>query len=90
MQWEHVCDVFFDYHLNNTTLGTKVFHLDLGIIISEDLTWKGHHIMKAYKILGLLRRTFCNVCVQAKKAPVLVSSAITIHVLLTSVASTLH
>ena len=63
--------IISDYHLNNTTLGTKVFHRDLGIIISEDLTWKEHHnhiIMKAYKILGLLRRTFCNVyCVQAKK-----------------------
>ena len=63
--------IISDYHLNNTTLGTKVFHRDLRIIISEDLTWKEHHnhiILKAYKILGLLRRTFCNVyCVQAKK-----------------------
>ena len=45
--------IISDYHLNNTTLGTKVFHRDLGIIISEDLTWKEHHnhiIMKAYSL----------------------------------------
>ena len=24
-------------------MGTKVFHCDLGIITSEDLTWKEHH-----------------------------------------------
>ena len=44
---------------------------DLGIIMSHDLSWKNHHdfiLSKAYRFLGLLRRTFSTVdCNQAKK-----------------------
>ena len=40
---------------------SKMAHKDLGITFSADLSWTDHHtimLAKAYRILGLLRRTF--------------------------------
>ena len=36
-------------------------HKDLGVILSEDLSWEKHHyaiISHAYRTFGLIRRTF--------------------------------
>ena len=36
-------------------------HKDLGVILSEDLSWEKHHnaiIARAYRTIGLIRRTF--------------------------------
>ena len=52
-------------------MARKWSYRDLGIIMSHDLSWKNHHdfiLSKAYRFLGLLRRTFSTVhCNQAKK-----------------------
>ena len=43
---------------------------DLGIIISNDLSWSPHHrliIAKAYESLGLIRRTFTTNLIEAKR-----------------------
>ena len=51
------------YYLNNTTISLVDHHKDLGGIFSSNLSWDNHynHISRrAYKILGLLRRTFSS------------------------------
>ena len=59
------------YQLFNTPLCMQTEQNDLGIIVRSDLKWRAHQqsaISKAYKVLGLLRRTFTSVgCPQAKK-----------------------
>ena len=41
---------------------------DLGVLISDDLSWSAHYDLLCYKILGLLRRVFNNVfAIAAKK-----------------------
>ena len=35
---------------------------DLGVLIRQDLSWDGHYKAKAYKILGLIRRSFSVSC----------------------------
>ena len=49
--------------MNNTPIPKVESHKDLGLIFSEDLTWNRHYkfiIPRAYKILGLIRRTFAS------------------------------
>ena len=49
------------YHLNEQVIPKLNSHRDLGIIISENLSWRNHYtniLSKAYKTLSLLRRTF--------------------------------
>ena len=52
-----------EYLINGLPISSCYQQRDLGILISSDLSWC-HHISKitskAYKILGLLRRTFCS------------------------------
>ena len=52
------------YFINGAAVPHSDTHRDLGIVMSEDLTWCAHYsnlTCKAYKVLGLLRRNF-NVC----------------------------
>ena len=60
------------YTISNTRVGTSVTHRDLGVIASSDLSWSSHYkyvASRAYRTLGLLRRTFKSVgSVEAKKA----------------------
>ena len=49
------------YYINHEEISKVDNHRDLGITISNDLSWKNHYIhisAKAYKILGLIRRIF--------------------------------
>ena len=52
-----------EYFINGLPISSCNQQKDLGILISSDLSWS-HHISritsKAYKILGLLRRTFAS------------------------------
>ena len=51
------------YYVNNCPVATKTHHKDLGIIMSTDLSWRNHYdylLSKAYKTLGLLRRTLAR------------------------------
>ena len=46
--------------LQSTLLCTDIYR-DLGLMVSNDLTWDKHYeyiIARAYKVLGLIRRTF--------------------------------
>jgi len=49
------------YTISNNTVISKQHHKDLGVTLSVNLEWSTHHdiiLSKAYKILGLIRRTF--------------------------------
>ena len=49
------------YNLSDTTISTTDFQKDLGLVISNDLSWANHYnhiIPRAYKILRLIRRSF--------------------------------
>ena len=51
------------YTINGCKLEVLESHRDLGVIINKDLSWSDQykHISgRAYKLLGLLRRTFGN------------------------------
>ena len=55
--------ILFDYTLNNMPIQVADCHHDLGILMSCDLKWC-HHLnfisSRAYKILGLIRRSFSS------------------------------
>ena len=49
------------YSLNKTIISSVCIQKDLGVMLSSDMQWKPHYILiiqKAYKMLGLVRRTF--------------------------------
>ena len=49
------------YTINGTTINSLPIHKDLGVLISNNLEWSPHQdfvLTKAYKTLGLIRRTF--------------------------------
>ena len=59
------------YSIGSAIISKVYTHKDLGIVISSDLNWEHHYnsiLAKAYKMLGLLRRSFStNITVQSKK-----------------------
>ena len=59
------------YRINSQTVDHVEYYKDLGIVLTQNLSWESHYeyiLSNGYKMLGLLRRTFSNVgCVQAKK-----------------------
>ena len=49
------------YTISDTRIPHSDSHKDLGLILSEDLHWDKHYkaiTARAYKVLGLIRRTF--------------------------------
>ena len=51
------------YYIKDCLVAIKENYKDLGIIISNDLSWGEHHdyvLAKAYKVIGLLRRTLAK------------------------------
>ena len=68
--WAASPDVTPTYTINGRAIGHKTQHKDLGILFTCDLSWSQHYQLitsKAYKTLGLLRRTFTGNSTQAKK-----------------------
>ena len=59
------------YSIDGCKVSKKVSHRDLGIIFSAHMSWHCHYefiVGKAYKVLGLLRRTFkCSNSILIKK-----------------------
>lgn len=58
------------YKLDEFELPFSSTHKDLGLYLSDDLSWSHHYakiVAKAYKTLGLLRRIFKSSSVQAKR-----------------------
>jgi len=68
----HLCFNSTSYSMNGYPITTSNTHRDIGIILSTDLSWKdrqSHISAKAYKTLGLLRRTFSHTAnIQIKKS----------------------
>ena len=53
------------YSMSGLEISSCKSHKDLGIILSEDLSWTNHHqaiLGKAYKKLNMVRRTFSLFC----------------------------
>ena len=57
----HLTSCKHSYTLNNRPIQSSTSHRDLGVILTNDLSFSSHIqkiTYKAYKILGLVRRTF--------------------------------
>ena len=59
------------YRLDDHVIESRSTHRDLGVTLCHDLSWDHHYdetSAKAYRCLGLLRRTFCSAnCISTKK-----------------------
>ncbi len=52
------------YSIDAQQIPVKTEHRDLGLIVSSDLSWNSHYCLiasRAYRLIGLLRRTFKSV-----------------------------
>lgn len=57
------------YSIFNSNISSD-HHRDLGVFLSSDLSWSTHHnviISRAYRSLGMIRRTFHTGCVSTKR-----------------------
>ena len=67
--------LLFNCYINGKQVVTKMIHRDLGMLMSvniiNNIHWTDHYdlmLKTAYKVLGLLQRSLCNVkCVHSKK-----------------------
>ena len=53
------------YCMHGSEIASRDSHRDLGILVSDDLSWSCHHksiLAKAYGKLAMIRRTFSNLC----------------------------
>ena len=53
----------YNYTMFDTSISHIDTHKDLGLVLSEDLSWSEHYnfiTAHAYKVLGLIRRTFSS------------------------------
>ena len=60
----------FQYSINGSTITTCDHHRDLGVIMSNDLSWSRHCeyiVSKAYRTLGMIRRAFKTSSIPAKR-----------------------
>ena len=51
------------YNISGNSINTTHSHKDLGVIVSDNLNWNIHHdaiLSKAYRTLGLVRRSFSS------------------------------
>jgi len=58
------------YNVNGHPIQRLLQLKDLGVIFTSDFNWTAHYASisaKAYKTLGLIRRTFKTNCTEAKK-----------------------
>ena len=58
------------YTINGTQIKSVLQHKDLGVTFSSDFNWSAHYNIittKAYKTLGLIRRTFKTISINVKK-----------------------
>jgi len=58
------------YNVNGHPIQHLLQHKDLGVIFASDFNWTAHYTSisaKAYKTLGIIRRTFKTNCTEAKK-----------------------
>ena len=58
------------YDINDTPIPSVNHHKDLGVILTSDLSFTSHYqhiISSAYKILGILRRSFTSASTSSKK-----------------------
>lgn len=81
--------IIFDYYLNDSVIGNRDSCRDLGVIVSQDLSWSLHIFAKAYKMLGLIRRTFSSTHTSISVRKTLSHScALTTHILFSSLEAT--
>ena len=58
------------YYINNRCITSKQNHKDLGVLMRTDLSWSDHYdyiLSKAYKTMGLLRRTLVQKSIYARR-----------------------
>ena len=59
----------FQYSINGSTITTCDHHRDLGVIMSNDLSWSRHCdyiVSKAYRTFGMIRHAFKTSSIPAK------------------------
>lgn len=61
---------FTTYTINHSSISTSNHHKDLGVIMTSNLSWSDHHHLitsKAYRSLGVIRRTFTTNSISTKR-----------------------
>ena len=83
------------YTISDTRIPHSDSHKDLGLILSEDLRWDKHYkaiTARAYKVLGLIRRTFhsCHLSSTMVRPAVCINGPIAITLLYSNMADERH